>query len=64
MLVRLRAIAQTNVNYNKFDITYMFLLQLYFGPNLGHEVKGLTAATLYSFRVQVYNIHREYRTFC
>ncbi|XP_046573068.1 LOW QUALITY PROTEIN: fibronectin type-III domain-containing protein 3A-like [Haliotis rubra] len=29
--------------------------QLYLGPNLSYEVKGLTPATLYSFRVQAIN---------
>lgn len=37
---------------HKSDLDFM---QLYFGPNLGYEVKGLTAATLYSFRVQAIN---------
>lgn len=37
---------------HKSDLDFM---QLYLGPNLGHEVKGLTAASLYSFRVQAIN---------
>lgn len=37
---------------HKLDLDFM---QLYYGPNLGHEVKGLTAATQYSFRVQAIN---------
>ncbi|KAK3095390.1 hypothetical protein FSP39_014126 [Pinctada imbricata] len=38
---------------HKSDVTDFS--QLYYGPQLSHEVKGLTPATLYSFRVQAIN---------
>lgn len=37
----------------QFNFECKFHLQLYTGPNQSYEIKGLTPATLYLFRVQV-----------